>query len=393
MKRTGLSEYVSGILRAVEREGDRALIRFGSRFDGVKLQASGLRVSDADINGSVKAVSKPVRSALDKAAANVKRFHELELKGIRRSWKTVRAGVTVGQVLNPIESAGIYVPGGRFAYPSTVLMTAIPARTAGVKRVVMMTPPKNVTPELLYAAKISGVTEIYRVGGPWAVAALAFGTESVKRTDLVVGPGNKYVNEAKRQVFGRVGIDSLAGPSEIAVIADDSADERFVAQDILAQLEHDPDARAYLYTDSLKFLRGVNNALFGKADRKQFKAVKCSLERAIELVNVLAPEHLEIAVRNPKKTASKIVNAGAVFIGNYSPVAAGDYWAGPSHALPTGRSARYSGGVSAATFLKRTSFIELTRGALLKSAGWIKGLAVAEGLNEHNRSIEIREKQ
>ena len=390
MKNTKLSGYVSKILRTVERDGDRALLRFTSRFEGVKLMAAQLQVNGTKDGIKQDSLSVSLKDALDKAALNIRRFHSFELKNIRLSWRIKQAGMVIGQNVRPIESVGIYVPGGRFSYPSTVLMTAIPAKTAGVKNIVIVTPPKNITPELIYAAHISGVSGIYRVGGPWAIAALAFGTETVPKVDLIVGPGNKYVNEAKRQVFGNTGIDSLAGPSEIAIIADDTADERFIAQDILAQLEHDPDARAYFYTDSLRMLRGVNNALYGKANRKQVKAVKCSIDRAVELVNTLAPEHLELAVKNAKRISAKIINAGAVFIGNYSPVAAGDYWAGPSHTLPTGRAARFSGGVSVSTFLKRTSYIELSKRSLRSGARWIKSVADAEGLTEHKKSIEIR---
>jgi histidinol dehydrogenase len=270
-------------------------------------------------------------------------------------------------------------------------MTAIPAKAAGVKNVIMVTPPGKITAGLLFAAKTAGVDSVYRVGGPWSIAALAFGTETVPRVDMIVGPGNKFINEAKRQVFGTVGIDSLAGPSEIAIIADDSANERFIAQDILAQLEHDPDAKAYLYTDSLRLLRVVNKILFGKAGRKQLITVKCSIERAVELVNKLAPEHLELVVKNAKKLVSRVRNAGAVFVGNYSPVAAGDYWAGPSHTLPTGSSARFSSGVSVSTFLKRTSYIEMSKKSLISASEHIKRIAGMEGLIEHKKSIEVRE--
>ena len=386
-----MSAHVSSILAAVKREGDRALVRFCAKYDRIRLNPGQFRVSEAEIALSASGIPGQLKTALDMCASNVRRYHGFEYKNIKLSWQIKNRGMRAGQVIRPVESAGIYVPGGRFSYPSTVIMTAIPARTAGVKKIVVVTPPKNITPELLYAARISGVSEIYRVGGPWAVAALAFGTESVPEVDMIVGPGNKFVNEAKRQVFGKVGIDSLAGPSEIAVIADDTADERFVAQDILAQLEHDPEARAYFFTDSLKVLRGVNNALYGKIGRKQLKVVKCSMERAVELVNGIAPEHLEIAAKRANKIASGVKNAGAVFIGNYSPVAAGDYWAGPSHTLPTGGSARFSGGVSVSTFLKRTSYVELSRKHLLYGAKWIKSIAKAEGLVQHERSIGIRE--
>ncbi len=393
MKNAKLPEYVSKILKLVELGGDKALLRYTLRFDGIKLAPGKIQVNALKDGILLNGFSPSLKAAFDKSALNIKKFHLSELRNIDLSWRINQNGTITGQDIRPVESVGIYVPGGRYSYPSTVLMTAIPARAAGVKNIVIVTPPKNITPELIYAAKISGVNAIYRVGGPWAVAALAFGTQSVPKVDLIVGPGNKYVNEAKRQVFGNTGIDSLAGPSEIAVIADDTANESFIAQDILSQLEHDPDARAYFYTDSLRLFRGVNNALYGKADKKQIKAVKCSIPKAVELVNALAPEHLEIAIKNARKTAAKIKNAGAVFIGNYSPVAAGDYWAGPSHTLPTGRAARFSSGVSVSTFLKRTSYIELSKRSFLRGAKFIKDIAAAEGLIQHRKSIEIREKQ
>jgi len=355
------------------------------------MSAPELRVKAADIARSAGEVTADLKKAIVSSASNIKRFHETELKNIKLGWSVSNNGTVTGQLTRPVKKVGIYVPGGRFSYPSTVLMTAIPARVAGVEEVIMVTPPGKITAGLLFAAKVAGVNEIYRVGGPWSIAALAYGTQTVPPVDMIVGPGNKFINEAKRQVFGTVGIDSLAGPSEVAIIADDSANENFIAQDVLAQMEHDPDAKAYLYTDSLRLMRGVNKALLGKAGRKQFITIKCSIDKAVELVNILAPEHLELVLNNAKKIVSRIHSAGAIFVGNYSPVAAGDYWAGPSHALPTAASARFSSGVSVATFLKRTSYIELSKNSFAKAAKGIKSIAVLEGLVEHKRSIEIRE--
>lgn len=391
MNNENLAGYVAKIIRTVKKDGDKALVRYNARFDGVKTPASQLRIEASRIRNSLEAVPSELRKSIVEAAANIERFHTEELKNTARGWKLKKGGSSVGQVIRPVEKLGIYVPGGRFSYPSTVLMTAIPAKVAGVKRIVIVTPPKNITPALLFAAKTAGIKEIYGVGGPWAVAALACGTQTIPAVDMIIGPGNKYVNEAKRQVYGTVGIDSLAGPSEIAIIADESANEVFLAQDVLAQLEHDPDAKAYLYTDSIRLMRGVNKLLFGRIGRKQYSAVQCPLKRAVEAVDRLAPEHLLVACRNASLVAASVKNAGAVFVGNFSPVAAGDYWAGPSHALPTGASARFSSGVSVLTFLKRTSYIELSKSELLSGAVHIRNLAEAEGLVEHKKSIEVRE--
>jgi len=393
MKTENLAVYISKILRTVKKDGDRALVRYNAKFDRVKTPISQLKVSDESIKNSAKDVPSSLKSAIQKAASNIEKFHKVELKNITISWKIKDGSAAVGQITRPIQKLGIYVPGGRFSYPSTVLMTAIPAKVAGVERIAIVTPPKNITSALLFAAKTAGISEIYAVGGPWAVAALAYGTETVPAVDMIVGPGNKFINEAKRQVFGTVGIDSLAGPSEIAIIADETANESFIAQDVLAQLEHDPDARAYLYTDSIGLIRGVNKLLLGKTGRKQFTAVKCTLKRAVELVDRLAPEHLLIAVKNAAKAAASVKNAGAIFVGSHSPVAAGDYWAGPSHALPTGSSARFSSGISVSTFLKRTSYINLSKRSLLAGSKHIINLAESEGLVEHKKSIEVREQE
>ncbi|MBN1823710.1 MAG: histidinol dehydrogenase [Endomicrobiales bacterium] len=386
-----ISRYISGLISRVRKGGDRAVSGYIRKFDGVNVPPARFRVKKAELNAAAAKIDKEIAASLRLAASNIRNFHKKELLKLAKAWRQSRDGIITGQMMSPVEKVGVYVPGGRYPYPSTVLMTVIPAKVAGVKRVVVVTPPKSLTQEILYAAKLAGADEIYRVGGPAAVAALAFGTRNIPKTDMIVGPGNKYVNEAKRQVFGEVGIDSLAGPSEIAIIADNTADAEFVAADIEAQLEHDPDARALLLSDSAALISKVRKAM----RRKPVKSASCSLakvpmNRAVEIANAAAPEHLEVIVKNPARVLSRIRNAGAVFVGSWSPVASGDYLAGPSHALPTGGSARFSSGVSVATFIKRTSYMEFSKKGFMSCARRIEILAGAERLRKHGRSIKIR---
>lgn len=389
-----LRDYVSKVIeRFLDRKGgDRALIYYTKKFDGIEIKKSELRVKNSEIIGSKEKLEPEIRRSIDLAATNIRKYHAEEMKRLGHGWKITDKGTVLGQVFNAVEKAGIYVPGGRFSYPSTVLMTAIPAQAAGVKRIIMVTPAKNITPAVLYAASISGVDEIYRAGGAQAIAAIAYGTETIPAVDLIVGPGNKYVNEAKRQVFGLVGIDSLAGPSEVAILADSNAKAIFIAADLLAQKEHDPDAKTYFFTDSQKLYDEVKKKLpvgFVKGN----DLAKCSIKEAIDSINKLAPEHVEIMVKNPQRIAKQITNAGAIFIGDYASAVIGDYWSGPSHALPTGFAARYSSGISAATFIKRTSYISYSKKKFRDSAGYIKILADNEGLEYHKKSIETREKE
>ena len=268
-------------------------------------------------------------------------------------------------------------------------MAAIPAKVAGVKKISIVTPPNRLTPAVLYAAKLAGVDEIYRIGGPAAIAALAYGTKTVKSVDMVIGPGNAFVNEAKRQVFGKVGIDSLAGPSEVAIIADKGANVSYLVTDLMAQAEHDPEAKAYLFTDSRKIMQQVKHML-PKGLAKQVKLTACPLPKAVKLVNELAPEHLELMVKQPDKMLNGIKNAGAIFAGYRTPTALGDYWAGPSHVLPTGGTAKFMSGLSVLTFLKRTSYVNFHEGSLREDGVYIRKLAEAEGLKSHGESIETR---
>jgi histidinol dehydrogenase len=389
MKTKELSAAVSAIIERVKRDGDRALLYYGRKFDRVKLQAKNIKVSQSEIGKSGSQIDAALKKAIDTAATNIRRFHQEELKHIHKSWSIRTNGIVRGRVVTPIAKAGIYVPGGRFSYPSTVLMSAIPARTAGVEKVVMVTPPGKLTPAVLYAARISGVDEIFRVGGPQAVAALAFGTGTIPKVDIIVGPGNAFVNEAKRQVYGAVGIDSLAGPSEVAIIADDTAPAEFICADLEAQAEHDPLARAYLLTSSRELARKVKAALPAALSR-QIVITFCALPEAVSRLNGIAPEHLEIMTRTPEKVAGAVRNAGAVFIGSYTPTAVGDYWAGPSHILPTAGTARFASVLSVETFLKRTSRIGYGPRSIQQAAPFVETMAQAEGLEYHRRSIAIR---
>ncbi len=387
-----LSAKVAAVIARVRKDGDAALLYYTRKYDGMGLSLKNIRVSAAEITAAEKRVSPALRSVIKTAAENIRRFHRHELKRLPRSWKTSHKGIETGQLFRAVESVGVYVPGGRFSYPSTVLMTVIPARVAGVERIRMVTPPGKLAPEVLFAAKTAGVDEIFRTGGPAAVAALAFGTKTITPVDMIIGPGNAYVNEAKRQVFGTTGIDALAGPSEVAVIADRGADPYAIIEDLQAQAEHDPDASAHLYITSAPLARRVRS-LLDPVLGKQVSMAICTLDRAVELVNRLAPEHLELLVASPEKVTGRIRSAGAIFAGYQTPTAAGDYWAGPSHVLPTGRSARYASGLSVSSFIKRSSFIRMSPDALERDTGSIAAIARAEGLEHHARSAESRMKR
>ncbi len=388
MKKQQLSNYVSDIIEDIRKNGDKAVFKYLEKFDGVDLSRSGYKVSQKLINDSEKNIPASLKKAIKSSYQNVLAFHKKECSQIKKNWKFNKNGVTTGQFYTPVESAGIYVPGGRFPYPSTVIMTAVPAIAAGVKRIVMVTPPKKMNDAVLYAAKICGIKEIYSVGGIMAVAALAYGTKTVKKVDMIVGPGNAYVNEAKRQVFGQVGIDSLAGPSEVAIIADKNVPVKYAVADIMAQVEHDPMAKAYLFCESKQTINGILKNL-PKDAIKQVAIELCPIDKAVEKVNVLAPEHLELLVKNYSKIMKNIKNAGAVFAGYQTPTAAGDYWAGPSHVLPTDSSARFSSGLSSMTFLKRTTYIEMNK-RNKKAYKEIMDFAGSEGMAYHRKSAEVR---
>lgn len=386
-----ISEQVFSIMDAVRRRGDKALCEFAHRFDQVRLKPQDLSVSARELSQANRKVSPAFLRAMKVCAGAIEDFARQEKKRLLSSWTVARGSARVGQRVSPVDSVGLYIPGGRFPYPSTVLMTAIPARVAGVRRIAMASPPKNLTPEVLAAAHYSGCQTVYRMGGAGAIAAFAYGTEQVLPVDFIAGPGNPFVTEAKRQVFGKVGIDSLAGPSEVVIIADRTAPLEYIRVDLLAQAEHDPQAKALLLsTDSSllkKVKRGLDPALAGRVEARWVK----SLQAAFDEANRIGPEHLELLIANAGRYLTKIRHAGAIFLGPSTPAAIGDYAAGPSHVLPTHRSARFSSGLSVATFLKRSSVIGF--GARPgERPRWEAALTMAqtEGMEYHGRSLRCR---
>jgi len=394
---------VAAILKDVRARGDAALAELTARFDGHDLDATGWRVSAEDCRGAFDALEPSLREALELAASRIRAYHAAQLPEDRDYID--EAGVRLGATWRPVDAAGLYVPGGRAAYPSSLLMNAIPARVAGVERLVVVTPtPKGEVNRLvLAAAHLAGVDEVWRVGGAHAVAALAYGTGRIAPVDVVTGPGNAWVAEAKRQLYGVVGIDMVAGPSEILVIADAANDPRRIAADLLSQAEHDPTSQSILITDDAAFADAVSKAVDAELmalktraiastswqDNGVIIAVAC-LDEAPALANALAAEHVEIATDAPETLMRQIRHAGSVFLGRMTPEAVGDYVAGPNHVLPTGRRARFSSGLSVLDFMKRTSFIQLDEAALHAIGPAAIALADAEGLPAHARSISVR---
>jgi histidinol dehydrogenase len=394
---------VAAIIAEVRAHGDAALIDYTARFDHVTLSAETLRITAAEIDAAVTAVPPDQVAALDLAATRIEAFHRAQFPADLRL--TDAAGLTLGMRWSPLDAVGLYVPGGKAAYPSSVLMNAVPARVAGVGRIAMCVPAPDgvLNPLVLAAARRAGVSEVYRVGGAQAIAALAYGTASIAPVDRIVGPGNAYVAEAKRQVFGHVGIDSIAGPSEVVVLADAANDPRLVAVDLLAQAEHDEAAQAILITDNAAFGDTVARAVAAELPSLPRAAIAgASWEahgaiivvrnwiEAAELVNRLAPEHLQLMLAEPVPVFDRIRHAGAVFLGRYCPEAVGDYVAGPNHVLPTGRTARFASGLSVFDFLKRTTWVQADADALAKVGPAGVTLAEAEGLQAHARSIALR---
>jgi histidinol dehydrogenase len=394
---------VGAIIRDVRARGDAALIDYSARFDGVQLRPSELRVPEATLQRSASQVDSFVLESLRAAIQNVRMFHEHQREA---SWEiTTVEGIRLGQRINPIALAGLYVPGGTAAYPSSVVMNVVPAQVAGVQRIVVTTPPRTLAENPAVAAALVelNVTEVYAVGGAQAIAALAYGTETVPRVDKVTGPGNKYVAAAKKLAFGAVGIDSIAGPSEIVIIADDSARADFVAADLLAQAEHAEDASAILLTTSEDLARQTavemkrqSASLPRRAIVEQSLAryggivLLDGLDEACAIANELAPEHLELMTHDDEGVAAQIREAGAIFFGPNTPEAVGDYLAGPNHVLPTGGAARFSSALGVYDFVKRTSLLRYSSEAIKRSAGSIAALAAAEGLDAHARSALIR---
>ncbi len=398
-----VDQAVAEIIAAVRSEGDAALLRFTARFDRVTLTAARFRVGTDEIDAAIAGVPTDLMAALDLAATRIETFHRLQVPTDLQT--TDAAGVRLGMRWTPLDAVGLYVPGGKAAYPSSVLMNAIPAQVAGVPRLAMCVPSPGgvLNPLVLAAARRAGVTEVYRIGGAQAIAALAYGTATVAPVDRIVGPGNAYVAEAKRQVFGRVGIDAIAGPSEVVVLADAANEPRHVAMDLLAQAEHDEAAQAILITDDARFadrvaaaveeaLIDLPRAAIAGASWRMHGAIILvrAWEEAIGLVNRLAPEHLQLMLGDPAPLFAGIRHAGAIFLGAFCPEAFGDYVAGPNHVLPTGRTARFASGLSVFDFLKRTTWVAADTASLAKVGPAAIALARAEGLEAHASSIALR---
>ena len=395
-------ETVRKILNGVKEKGDAEVLRLTHQFDRHTLPLEKIRVTSEEIKAAYNGLNPEELDALKEAANRIRLFHERQKQD---SWTYEENGISLGQMVRPLEVAGIYVPGGKASYPSSVLMNAIPAKVAGVERIIMCSPfPEGQTrPHVLVAADLAGVTEIFKIGGAQAVAAMAFGTDTIPRVDKIVGPGNIFVALAKRLVFGIVDIDMIAGPSEILIIADHSADPAFVAADLLSQAEHDEDAVPILVTSDESLAEKVGEELekqvetlskrdIAKVSLKNngYSIVAESLSEAVNIANQIAPEHLELSVENPMEWAEKIQNAGAVFLGHYTPEAMGDYLAGPNHVLPTSGTARFSSPLGVYDFIKRTSLISYSKEALEKCYKTVTLLAEMEDLGAHANSVKMR---
>lgn len=400
---SGVEDIVADIIYNVRKNGDKALYEYAEKFDKVKLNT--LEVTSEEIDEAFATVDKDFIEIVKEAKENIVAFHK---KQVRNSFVIAENdGIVTGQKVTPIEKVGLYVPGGTAAYPSTVLMDSIPAKIAGCKEIYMVTPPSKdgkVNPAILAAAKIAGVDRIFKVGGAQAIAALAYGTETISAVDKIVGPGNAFVAEAKKQVFGKVSIDMIAGPSEILVVADNTCNPVYVAADLLSQAEHDKMASAVLVTDSMDFAKKVSSELerqipllpreeiarYSIDKNGKIIVSEGNLMLAIDIANEIAPEHLEICVDNPFDYLDKIKHAGSIFMGKYCPEALGDYFAGPNHTLPTSGSARFSSPLSVDDFVKKSQFTYYTRDALSKVASKVATFAEKEGLHAHAKSATIR---
>ncbi|MCP9440314.1 MAG: histidinol dehydrogenase [Nitrospira sp.] len=393
---------VRAILQAVERGGDKAVLRYTKQFDKVSLKPDELRVTPDEIKNAYFHIRKEEGDALRLAARRITAFHERQRT---KTWMYQDGDATLGQLVTPVDAVGVYVPGGKAVYPSSVLMCAIPAKVAGVPRVVMVTPPQKggINPYLLVAADIAGVTEIYRVGGVQAVAALAYGTKTIEKVDKIVGPGNIYVATAKRLLYGTVGIDMIAGPSELLVVADDQADPAHVAADLLCEAEHDEDAQVFLVTTSERLAKDVSRAvehqlkglqrekIASKAIARHSVAfVVSTMDEAIDVANQIAAEHVTLSVDNPFDYLEKIRHAGALFLGRYTPPSVADYVAGPNHVLPTGSSARFFSPLSVNDYVKVSNIVHYTKQELAKVKDPLLRLAHIEGFDAHAKSAQSR---
>lgn len=401
---TEYEKTVSEIIENVRTNGDEAVFEYTNRFDKWGVNADNVRVSEAEIEEAYNSFDKELIEVMKKSAKNIESYHEMQKQN---SWiNTADDGSILGQKITPIERVGVYVPGGKAAYPSSTLMCVIPAKVAGVKRIVMMTPAGpdgKVAPCTLVAAKITGVTEIYKVGGAQAIAALAFGTKSIPKVDKIVGPGNIFVALAKKAVFGFVSIDSVAGPSEILVLCDETANPKYVAADMLSQAEHDELASAILITTSSKLAKEVsdevdkftdvldrNDIIQKSLDNYGYILVADNMDDAIDAVNEVASEHLEIITKNPYETMTKVHNAGAIFLGEYSSEPLGDYFAGPNHVLPTNGTAKFFSPLGVDAYVKKSSIISYSKKALERDCDDIMRFAKAEGLTAHANSVGVR---
>ena len=400
-------QTVARIIEDVRRHGDEAVLKYARRFDAPRLTARSMKVSIKEMENAAKKVDRKFVRAMNRAVSQIEDFHRQQ---VQQSWiHTRRRGTLLGQLVNPVNAAGVYVPGargGKTPLISTVMMTAIPAKIAGVEKLVMVTPSTrsgSVNPHLLAAAKKVGITDVYKVGSAWAIAALAYGTESIPRVDVIAGPGNIYVTLAKKIVAGTVGIDMIAGPSEVLVIADETATPAYAAADLLSQAEHDVLSSAILVTNSATIAREVAaevdrqlgslaRAEIARESIKQFGSIfeVADLGAAVDLANRIAPEHLELQIKEPFDYLEQIRNAGAVFLGHYTPEPVGDYVAGPNHVLPTAGTARFASALSVDHFIKKTSLIRYSREAFRKEAADVMRLAELEGLDAHVKSIKIR---
>lgn len=394
---------VNAIITAVKNERDTAVFNYTKQFDGVDINSSNVKVTKEEIEEAYKLVDPKLLDVIRKALVNIKTFHE---KQVQNSWFTTNDGIILGQKVTALDKAGVYVPGGKAVYPSSVLMNVLPAKVAGVNKIIMCTPPdKNgkVYPSTLVAANEAGVNEIYKVGGAQAIAAMAFGTESIPKVDKIVGPGNIYVALAKKAVFGYVSIDSIAGPSEILVLADETANPRYVAADLLSQAEHDEMASAILITTSMDIAKAVSEEVdkfVAVLSRKEiiqksldnygYILVAANMDEAIDAVNDIASEHMEIVTKDPFHIMTRIKNAGAIFIGEYSSEPLGDYFAGPNHVLPTNGTAKFFSPLSVDDFIKKSSIISYSREALEKVHANIEQFAECEQLTAHANSIKVR---
>jgi histidinol dehydrogenase len=404
---SGIDESIindaKAILSDVRKKGDAAVLRYTKRFDGIS--GTSLKLSKSDITRSAKKAEAGIIEALTVSADRIRKFHE---KQKERSWSFSYDGATLGQVITPLRRVGVYVPGGKAAYPSTVLMNVIPAQVAGVDEIALCvpTPGGELSPYVMAAIKMLGVTEVYRIGGAQAVGAFAYGTETIRKVDKIVGPGNIYVATAKQLVFGGVDIDMIAGPSEVLVIADRTADPLFIAADLLSQAEHDEYASSVCVTNSEvlatnvadevnRQLKTLSRNRIAKTSLKNFGAiiVTASLKKAVEISNAIAPEHLEIMTKNPRTVLKDIRNAGAIFLGKWTPEPMGDYAAGPNHTLPTSGTSRFFSPLGVYDFIKRSSLLNFTKSGFMKLADTVEQIADVEGLEAHANTIRIRRKR